>query len=203
MGRKPTNKERKNNTTKRNLWIRKLYPYFKQNGLLGFSMDDVAQFLGVSKATIYNHFVSKEEIIDLFLDLKISEFEGFEEILEDSEISFEDKYVKALKFLVVQMIDVSPSVRVDLTKVFPEKWEEFEKHLNSALDSLGAHYQQGISDGMYKPVNIALMLLCDRNLLMFISDENTLSAAEVEPLLAFEQYISIRKNGLLKAPGMM
>ena len=199
MGRKPTNKERKNNIVKRNQWIQKLYPYFKQNGLLGFSMDDVAQFLDVSKATIYNHFVSKEEIIDHYLDLKISEFEAFEGILEDSETSFEDKYVKALKFLVIQMIDVSPGVRADLAKVFPLKWGEFEKHLSAAFDSLGKHYQQGIVAGLYKPVNVALMLLCDRNLLMFISDENALSAAKIDPLLAFEQYMSIRKNGLLKA----
>jgi predicted DNA-binding protein YlxM (UPF0122 family) len=203
MGRKPTNKERKNNTSKRNLWIQKLYPYFKENGLLGFSMDEVAEFLGISKATIYNHFVSKEEIIDYFLDLKISGFEGFEEILNDSEASFGDKYVKALEFLVIQMVDISPSVREDLSKVFPEKWAEFEKHLNAALESLGNHYEQGIKIGLYKPVNVDFMLMCDRNMLMFISDENLLRTAQIEPLLAFEEYIGIRNNGLLKSPGMM
>lgn len=203
MGRKPINKERKNNTSKRNQWIQKLYPYFKNNGFLGFSMDDVADFLGVSKATIYNHFVSKEEIIDCYLDKKISGFNGFEEILSNSEIAFVDRYVKALEFLVIQMVDVSPSVRSDLAKVFPEKWSDFEENLNNALISLGEHYHQGIEEGLYKPLNVSLMLLCDRNMLMLVSDENKLQKANVNPLLAFEEYMNIRKNGFLKAPGMM
>jgi len=203
MGRKPINKERKNNSNKRNHWIQQLYPYFKQNGLLGFSMDEVAVFLGVSKATIYNHFVSKEEIIDCYLDKKISGFEGFEEILEDSEISFVDKYVRALEYLVSHLLDVSPNVREDLAKVFPDKWSDFEKYLNDALDSLGEHYKQGIEKGIYKPVNVNLILLCDRDMLMFISDEERLRSANVNPFIAFEEYMNIRKNGLLKAPGMM
>lgn len=203
MGRKPINKERKNNASKRNLWIQKLYPYFKENGLIGFSMDDVANFLGVSKATIYNHFVSKEEIIDCYLDKKISGFDGFEEILMDSEISFVDKYVKALEFLVIQMIDVSPSVQSDLAKFFPEKWSDFENNLNDALISLGEHYHQGMERGVYKSINVNLMLLCDRNMLMLVSDEQKLRPANVNPLLAFEEYINIRKNGFLKAPGMI
>jgi len=203
MGRRPTNKERKNNTAKKDVWVANLFPYFKNNGFMGFSMDDVASFLGVSKATIYNHFASKDEIIDYYLDKKIEDFNVFTEALEDNSLTLIHRYENALRYLVSQMVDVSPRVRSDLEISFPEKWNLFQQMLNKALSQLGDHYRQGIEDGIFLNVNVDLLLLCDKDMLMFISDEQKLIEGNVDPALAFEQYMHIRKNGLLKAPGLM
>jgi hypothetical protein len=101
------------------------------------------------------------------------------------------------------MVDVSPRVRGDLEISFPEKWSLFQQMLNKALGQLGDHYRKGIEDGVFLDVNVDLLLLCDRDLLMFISDEQRLIDGNVDPASAFEQYMHIRKNGLLKAPGLM
>ena len=41
---------------------------FAQNGYLGTSMNDIAQQLGFTKAALYKHYTSKQEILDRIVE---------------------------------------------------------------------------------------------------------------------------------------
>ena len=65
MGRKPVEKKRINNPSIRDKWIAELIPVYMENGLKKFTMNDISKELGVSKATIYKHFTSQTEILEV------------------------------------------------------------------------------------------------------------------------------------------
>ena len=44
--------------------LRTALELFAQNGYLGTSMNDIAGQLGITKAALYKHYASKQEILD-------------------------------------------------------------------------------------------------------------------------------------------
>ena len=45
---------------------------FAKNGYLGTSMNDIARQLGVTKAALYKHYTSKQEILDSIVNRMVS-----------------------------------------------------------------------------------------------------------------------------------
>ena len=41
---------------------------FAQNGYLGTSMSDIARQLGITKAALYKHYASKQDILDRIVE---------------------------------------------------------------------------------------------------------------------------------------
>ena len=62
---------------------------FSEKGFRGVRMDDLAEYLGISKKTLYNHFPSKDALLIFALEQKVdnilSMLEGF---FEDSQKDF-------------------------------------------------------------------------------------------------------------------
>ena len=48
--------------------LRTALELFAQNGYLGTSMNDIAGQLGFTKAALYKHYVSKQEILDKIVE---------------------------------------------------------------------------------------------------------------------------------------
>lgn len=197
MGRKAIDKARNSNDTKRTKWVRELYPFFKSRGLLGFNMEEVALCLNVSKATIYNYFQSKDEIIDCYLSEKFKDLSGFESKIEDLNRPFNDRYENAMLHLTQAMSDLSPQVRSDLQHIFPEKWENLNVVISECLVRIKQHYVNGIDSGVYQSFHPDILILCDRNMLFYMSDTEQLAASGLSLREAFSAYMMVRKNGML------
>lgn len=199
MGRKSTNKSRMTNSAKREEWIRSLYPFFRIRGLMGFSMEEVAGFLDVSKATIYNYFTSKEEIIDHYVASKLNDFNQFNLIFGNKRLSLIERYEKSLYHLLQEMCDLSPEVRNDLKYIFPELWTRLAEALDGYLSSIKSLYETGFADGSFNPINPSLLIMCDRNMLFFMSDPTQLKQSGLTLEKAFSEYMYMRQNGLIRS----
>lgn len=198
MGRRPIQKHRKKSEEKRRGWIRQLYPFFQERGLMGFSMDEVSVFLNVSKATIYNYFTSKEEIIDCFLGQKYKDLQSFEKLAANNQLSAIDRYEKSLFHLLTHICDFSPSVRRDLEFIFPDKWYFFQLNLDHYMERIEALYNEGVKDGVFNPVNNALLAICDKNMLLYMSDTDQLKKNGLSLKRAFNEFMYMRKYGLMR-----
>jgi AcrR family transcriptional regulator len=64
MGRKPIERYRYKDQIIKEKYIIKFMIYFQKNGIDKCSMTKMATDLKMSKTTIYNHFTTKEEIIE-------------------------------------------------------------------------------------------------------------------------------------------
>jgi len=73
MGRKSINKERIEDPQTKSTWLRALMPMLFGGQLHGETMATIAQKVGVSKATFYKHYHSKEALLADAVDLKIEQ----------------------------------------------------------------------------------------------------------------------------------
>ena len=83
MGRKNIQKRRYKDQLIKDKYIVKLLVYFQKNGICKFSMSELANDFQISKTTLYNHFESKEEMIERALDYKLGVISEYESVLEN------------------------------------------------------------------------------------------------------------------------
>ena len=72
MGRKSVIKKRYVDLKLKEKYTIKLLVYFQKNGLNVFSMSKLASDFNISKTTLYNHFDSKESMIDAAVVYKLN-----------------------------------------------------------------------------------------------------------------------------------
>ena len=82
MGRRNVQKRRYKDQLIRDKYVVKLLVYFQKNGICKFSMSELANDFQISKTTLYNHFKSKEEMVERALDYKLEVIGEYESVLE-------------------------------------------------------------------------------------------------------------------------
>src|SRR5690606_9456228 len=125
---------------------------FKRYGVRSISMDDIARHLAVSKKTLYQHFVDKEEIVR-------SACAGYLQRLS-AEIAASKKEARnAIEELVLlsgclkrNVQDMNPSLLFDLQKYHPTAWQEWLNHRDKTVrQTVERNLRQGIAEGFFRP----------------------------------------------------
>lgn len=201
MGRKSLSKKRKDNPQKKVEWARRLIPHFQKKGVRELTMDNVAQLLRVSKATIYKYFKSREEIVELCVAVKLDEVKRFSEILMDKNIPFLDRYFLSLEDLSKNIADISNTFLSDLKHLFPETWATVNTFIEYALQILQRYYDEGIACGVLRKASSSLMVMSDRFFLQALSDPDFLNSHRLSLDEAFRQYFEMKFFGIVKNTG--
>ena len=197
MGRKSIDKNRLFDRHKKEKWVKKLIPHFKEEGLLGYSMDDLARYLEISKATIYNHFKSKDEIIESVIELKINELSGLNDYLQNQNLPFLLRYYKGIQYFTAQLSDFSNVFLNDLQKVYPEQWKLFSDFQKDCIKSIKEYYKEGIENGVFNKINLSLLVMSDKIFFQLLSVPEYLQELNITLERAFEEYFKMKFNGLL------
>lgn len=197
MGRNSVSKERKKNPRKQLEIINGLVEFFKVHSLANSNMDEIAEGLQKSKATLYKYFESKEEMVDALINYKITMIMGFVPVLKDDKIPFFDRYKKSFSLLHEHISDISIDFMADLKTVYPQIYKNIELLIDVAVRELATYYKQGMEQGIFNPLNATMLSQIDFILFQTLTDpaylrENKLSVAE-----AFHDFYTIRCNGLL------
>ena len=106
---------------------------FRRYGIRSITMDEIANQLGISKKTIYQSFVDKDELVDeVITDL----------LVYNKERCNRDRF-KAMSaiqevFLAMEMMDemfenMNPAILYDLERNHPQTFKKFQHHKHSFL----------------------------------------------------------------------
>ncbi|HEX9785634.1 MAG TPA: TetR/AcrR family transcriptional regulator [Opitutaceae bacterium] len=102
--------------------------HFFRLGFARFTMSDLARELGMSKKTVYQHFRSKEEIIDGLISAKAAEIAaGFDELLAIPDLSFADRAGRLLRHGRSRMGEMSLGFLHDLQRFAPASYARLEE----------------------------------------------------------------------------
>lgn len=131
-------------------YINKALIIFKQEGLR-MSLEELAVRMGISKKTLYNHFSSKEKLLNACIK------EVFHE-LHESMLSFNDCslnpiecFLNTFNKLSLEFRDHSPIFISDLQRLYPESLSN--KHTmgyGQFREKIELNLQRGISEGFYR-----------------------------------------------------
>jgi len=125
---------------------------FIKYGIRSISMDDIARHLSVSKKTLYQHFVDKDELVTMMLDEYLAESKkAYDDITNGSENAIDELH-KIGDCLRKQVQDSNPSLLFDIQKFHPKAWSLWAEYKNKFIRcSVVRNIQQGIKDGHFRP----------------------------------------------------
>ena len=132
---------------------------FGQYGFKSVTMDDIAKHLGISKKTIYQHFVDKNDLVNVLMDAR---FES-----HDCEMkSYAEKGKDAVHEVFLALEDINewlntlnPKLFYDLQKYHPETWLKFKDFKEKSLTiGIANNLKRGIKEGVFREdINIEIL----------------------------------------------
>jgi AcrR family transcriptional regulator len=197
MGRKSIVKERLILDQEQKEWIDKLTVLFLKNGIKKVSMDRVVVHLGVSKATFYRFFESRDVLIEKVIENYLSQFQGFEKILHDKSKDYFQRFQEAFAFFTKPLSNTNNLFLRDLKEYYPKQLDKINEFQNSILKELEIFYKEGIEKKYIVNVNISIMLAMDKAMIWQLTDGSFLQKNQLTIAQAFEEYFRIKFQGLI------
>ena len=197
MGRKSTDKERKPLNVKQQKWLADVMPYFYKNGMRKPTMDDIAEHLNLSKATIYNYYSSKEDLIHDALWFKLVELQKFRDLLFDESVEFTERYYLGAQFFTKSLKGMSALYLEDLKNYFPKTWADVDLFREKSAENIKTYYQAGINKGVFRSFNVDMMAATDLFFFDMMIDAKFLRKHDTTVEEAFAQYFKMKFYGVL------
>ncbi|MFT7156187.1 MAG: AcrR family transcriptional regulator [Parvicella sp.] len=197
MGRKSVEKERKQLNKKQKIWLANSLPFFYKEGIVGPTMNDIATYLGLSKATIYNYYESKEDLVHDSLWVKLKELEGFRDLLFNEDLDFVERYYEGVNFFAQSLTGMTNAYLKDLKENFPNSWESVELFQTKSVENLRTYYEMGIQKGIFRPFNVHVMASYDMVFFNMMLDPSFLKENQITVEQAFSEYFNMKFNGIL------
>jgi AcrR family transcriptional regulator len=124
---------------------------FLKYGVRSVSMDDIARHLSISKKTIYQYFVDKDEIVTQVTSNHLAQTKaGFDQLTSASKNAL-DELMRIQMFMKKNMQDMNPALLFDLRKYHPKAWAAWSEHKNKEIrESVVRNLKQGIEEGLYR-----------------------------------------------------
>lgn len=125
---------------------------FTRFGIRSVTMDDIANHLGISKKTIYQHFADKDSLV---LEVVKGETGRMEDICNQHcalAVNAIDEIFRVMAFTDELFRNMNPMLLFDLEKSYPAAYEVFNKHKNNFFyPTIKENLEWGIAEGLYRP----------------------------------------------------
>ena len=198
MGRKAIVKQRNANPKKRDLYLSMLTRTFKEHGLKKYNMDAISRELGLSKATLYHYFSSKDEMVASILHDILLKLRDVEPILLDESLDYVDRYYRAIQLISENISDISNHLLADLRDEYPRLWKEVQNFIDYVAELLKDLYDNGKKAGVFNDIDTAMLVLTDRLFFDAISHVEFFDQHGLTLKQAFDNYFKMKSQGLLK-----
>lgn len=125
---------------------------FLERGFLGTTADDIAAELGISKATLYRAFRSKEDILRAVVRRNMEEvLAGVEAILRDGGLGFVERMAALFGHLGSEISRFGPLLARDIQRAAPSVWREVhEFRQEKILKNFRVILESGRREGYFR-----------------------------------------------------
>ena len=170
---------------------------FNRKGLK-LTMDDVAEYMGISKKTIYKYFDSKEDIFDQIVDYIFDDIKRKEkEILNEEGLTLEERTRKLLSAFPESYTEIDFTKLGDLKDKYPKIYKKLTKRLDSGWEPTMALLEQGRKEGLYREdADFTIFkIMMDASVARFF-ESDTLRKAKISYVDALNQVTDILLTGI-------
>ena len=172
---------------------------FAQNGYHSTTLDEVAANIGVTKATLYYYFNSKEELLRAILNRSLTRMQTTLN-LEKSSFSTAEKLRRFIEYTVEFSANAAELAKITFEQVeaLPKRSREAVKRKERKLDILLKNIlERGVDEGILaiddiKIVSYAIIGMCNSTYHWFKPD------GKLAPQQISEIYIKLLENGYFK-----
>lgn len=138
--------------------------FFNRKGFTGTSLDEIAEYLEVSKGAFYYHFANKEALLTQCYEYSIDQLDAIFEEVDVGQGSPAARLDTACRRIFsVQNSEQGPLIRYNtITALPPTIRRKILARTEANNDSIGRLVSAGIDSGEFRPVNV----LVTQNLLL-------------------------------------
>lgn len=122
---------------------------FSERGIKAVKMDDVAQMLGISKRTLYEIFVDKEELLYQGIVQHDKAYRASMAAFVESATSVMDVIIEAYQRRVVRTGAVNPLFYEDLQK-YPKVMKYIDNERERTYSQILVFMQRGVREGYFR-----------------------------------------------------
>lgn len=167
---------------------------------LKFTMAELARLAGVSTKTLYGYFASKEALITEMIQQGIHEIlEEQEAILVRNDLDRTEKVRLLLGLLPSGFGSVYLRVWSDLKRSYPEQWRLIEDFLENEWEHIRRLLEEGMQEGIFRPVNIPLFIHMYVGALEHLIDQEVAEETRVTIADLLDGMIEILLHGIVQS----
>lgn len=177
---------------------------FLNLGFKSVTMDDIANEMGISKKTIYQHFKNKTKLVEA---TAMSVFEqiscGIDSICELNKNPIEEVY-EIKQFIMHHLKDEKSSPQFQLQKYYPKiyanlKNKQFEKMLSCVTQNL----ERGVAQGIYRDtINADFVARLYFNNMISLKDQTLFPAEKFSISILMDNYLEYHLGGICSIKGL-
>lgn len=151
---------------------------FMRYGFKSITMDDVSRELGVSKKTLYQFFVDKNDLVNQCVEHYLETMNGICcRVMEDKTLDAVSMVLKLTEEMSGIIKQVNPSSMYDLKKYFKSSWDKLEEDKRAFIvNTITENLKQGMEQGLYREdLNTAITTEIYVHLVGFLSEPDSSS----------------------------
>ena len=169
---------------------------FREKGVK-FTMDDLANRLGVSKRTLYENIDSKETLLNLLVDEVFdSVTEKGKEVINDDSIGDLEKLKRVLTILPTSYDTIDYTKIHEVKKFYPKIYEKIIYRLDLTWEQTDKLVKKCINEGLIKKVNIYLMKSILTGSMRILLEDNKLREEKIDYSETMKNIVDIMFDGL-------
>ena len=168
---------------------------FQLNGLK-FTMNDIAVSLHIAKKTIYQFYVSKEELLSAMLAYGFRQIQEKKQEILSSDLELTDKIRMVMVAMPHQYQVLDFRKLSDLHQKYPGVSEELVGYLENDWEPVIRLLEEGVKEHKIRPVSIPILrTMFTASLESFLSSD-MLTEEHISYNEALEQMMDIIMNGI-------
>jgi hypothetical protein len=178
---------------------------FLNYGFKSVTMDDIANKLGMSKKTIYQHFDNKTKLVEattMFLFENISC--GIDHICALEKNPIEEIY-NIKQFVMEHLKDEKSSPQYQLQKYYPRIFKTLkEKQFGVMQTCVIANLERGIQLGLYRDtINVDFIARIYFNTMIVLKDKDLFPLHEFSMHMLMNNYLEYHLRGICTPKGLI
>lgn len=184
--------------------INKSSDLFLTYGFKSVTMDDIANKMGISKKTIYQHFQNKTKLVEA-TTLHIFEHisHGIDGICELGKNPIEEIY-EIKKFVMQNLKDEKSSPQYQLQKYYPKIFASLKrKQFNKMLGCVTQNLERGVAQGIYRDsIHIDFISRLYFNGMVSLKDQDIFPIDDFSIHILMDNYIEYHLRGICTPKGL-
>jgi AcrR family transcriptional regulator len=125
---------------------------FFNRGFAKVTVDEIAAELGISKKTLYQHFASKEALLQAVVRGMLTAVAAeVESLIGDERMDFMDKLIGLMRLITARVSRISKPFADDMQRHAPELWQEIQEFRHKkVMANFGRLVRKGQAMGVFR-----------------------------------------------------
>lgn len=184
--------------------LEKVRTLYMRYGIKSVTMDDVSRELGISKKTLYQHVVDKNDLVTKVVDILIEESCNSLECVFNTDLNAIEQLFEVHKYVTNKLKEYSPVSDYDLRKYYPDEYRKLyhlrrERMYEYMLNNL----RKGKSEGLYREeLNEEILAKLHVSRIQNAFDSELLTNEEKTSIKVFYEFFIYHIRGIASEKGI-